>query len=397
MEDLIAYIEKLGITDLVHILGQIPRQDQIQLIRRSLFVVQPSLFEGLSLIVQECRVLGKTIVLSDLDVHMEHEYGVYFNRIDYQDLADKMRQLVFHAKPGPDAMRETEAKLQAAGLTTRYAKCFCEMVEQSQVIFGNDKPPSADSPVIIATSLVVAADMSCQMRAVDSWLKAGFAVVSLNRSEDIAVLKRDFPGISFAAFKHDTDTGDNYNARHVYINDLLNYLRQSSMAVCGIVEPDVCLYGENLAATIAKEAVNCLIYQEKNCIEGLQRFEGTAFPSLGSIFFDRQVLACYPSETFIFDQPWWDYWALLIPLIAKIPIKHVTTPFAYHVNHIQHYDIETMIRLGKILTKYAPPPFELSAQTLAKYQTIIAQIISNHSLDVAFYNLNISDIANHEV
>ena len=40
------YISDLNIADLIHILGLIPRQDQIQLMRRSLFVVHPSLFEG---------------------------------------------------------------------------------------------------------------------------------------------------------------------------------------------------------------------------------------------------------------------------------------------------------------------------------------------------------------
>lgn len=395
IDELTVYIEELGITDLVHILGQIPRQDQIQLIRRSLFVVQPSLFEGLSLIVQECRALGKTIVLSDLEVHMEHEYGVYFNRSDCQDLADKIQQLACHSKPGPDAMREIDAKLQAVGLTTGYARSFCKMVEQAQVLFGNNKLPAVESPVLIATSLVLSADMSSQLRAVDSWLKAGFAVVSLNRFEDIPVLKRDFPNIEFAAINRSSD--DNYNAPQVYIKDLLSYLGQSSTAVCGIIEPDICLYGNNLSAAVAKEATNCLIYQEKTCVDGLQRIEGTAFPNFGCIFFDREISTFYSNEAFSLDQPWWDYWAILIPIIGRIPIKHITTPFAYHVSHSQHYDIEAMLSLGNILTKYAPPPFELSAQTLAKYQTIIAQIISNHSLDVAIYTLNVSAITGDEV
>ena len=78
-------IAELGIADLVHILGLIPRREQVQLIRRSLFAIQPSLFEGLSMLVLECRALGKQIILSDLDVHHEHEYGIYFERTNPQD------------------------------------------------------------------------------------------------------------------------------------------------------------------------------------------------------------------------------------------------------------------------------------------------------------------------
>lgn len=388
-DELIAYIDNLGITDLVHILGQIPRQDQIQLIRRCLFVVQPSLFEGLSLIVQECRVLGKPIILSDLDVHLEHEYGVYFQRTDAQDLADKMTQLICHAQPGPDVFRETEAKLQAAGSTKRYAKDFCSMVEESQIIFEKNLITPQKSPVLIATSIVLTADISSQQRAIDSWLKAGFAVVSLNRPEDIAALKLDFPNIPFIAVANNTP--EKYRTAHVSMNDLLDYLHHSGAAICGIVEPDVCLYGSDLAAYLAKEAVNCLVYQEKTGIGAIQNFEGTAFPGWGCVFFDRQLIVNYPSNDFSLDQPWWDYWSILLPIIRKIPVKRITTPFAYHIAHAEHYDIEAMLTLGKSLTEYTPLPFALSVETLVKYQYILAQIIRDHSLNIALCGLSISE------
>ncbi|SDF53697.1 glycosyltransferase [Sporolituus thermophilus] len=142
MEELNQYIKELGVPDLVHILGQIPRHEQIQLIRRSLFVVQPSLFEGLSLIVQECRALGKPLILSDLDVHLEHEYGIYFKRTDAHDLAAKMAALLAVSRPGPDTARETEARLQAAGLTAAYGQAFCQLVEEAIALFGKKAAPA---------------------------------------------------------------------------------------------------------------------------------------------------------------------------------------------------------------------------------------------------------------
>lgn len=390
------YIESLGIGDLVHILGQVPRQDQIQLIRRCLFVVQPSLFEGLSLIVQECRALGKTIVLSDLDVHLEHEYGIYFKKSDAQDLADKMGRLIVHAQPGPDVMHEIEAKLQAAGLTTGYAKAFCQMVEESQVIFSRTNTAPLHSPVLIATSLELKADMSSQKRAISSWLQAGFSVVSVNRPEDITALRPDFPDLSFIAVSH--SPGDKYRTSRISIHDLLHTLSQRNTTVCGIVEPDICLYGHDLAASIAREAVNCLVYQEKTCIDTLQDFDGTAFPGLGCVFFDHQLIPYYPNDDFSLDQPWWDYWAILMITLRRIPVKHITTtPFAYHITHSESYNIETMIARGEILTKYAPPPFKLSAGTITKYQYILTQIINNHSLAVALYGLTVNDTTkNHD-
>lgn len=142
LQELERYINELGVTDLIHILGQIPRHDQIQLIRRSLFVVQPSLFEGLSLIVEECRALGKPLILSDLDVHLEHEYGIYFKRTNVHDLAAKMAALLAVARPGPDAARETEARLQAEGLAAGYGQAFCRLVEEAVALFGKKLAPA---------------------------------------------------------------------------------------------------------------------------------------------------------------------------------------------------------------------------------------------------------------
>lgn len=382
-EELKDYISVLGITDLVHILGQIPRQDQIQLIRRSMFTVQPSLFEGLGLIVQECRALGKPIILSDIDAHLEHEYGVYFNRTDAEDLTDKLAQLISCTKPGPDFMREAEARLQAVGLAKRYARSFCHMVAQSQTIFA--KYRSVNSPVLIATSLTTA-NISTQQQAITSWLKAGFAVVSLNRPDDIAALRPLFPNITFIEI-----TNKRSDASPITINDLIDYLAQSDADICGIVEPDIYLYGKNLVEAIAKEAVNCFVYQERTSVEAVDNFDGMAFPGFGCVFFDRRLTVCYSDEGFRLDQPWWDYWTIIMPIIRRLPVKRITTPFAYHVTHSEQYDIGKMIELSGILAKYAPPPFSLSAENLAKYRHILAQIIGNHSFDIALNGLNIND------
>lgn len=127
-------LEELGIVDLVHILGLLPRLDQIQLIRRSLFVIQPSLFEGLSLIVQECKALGKNIIVSDLDIFTEDACGIPFNRTDPQDLADKIANLSALTSPGPDLARETAAKTRAIGLAERYARDFCRLAREARTI-----------------------------------------------------------------------------------------------------------------------------------------------------------------------------------------------------------------------------------------------------------------------
>lgn len=55
----------------VRLLGFIDRDDQIAIMKRAEFVIQPSLFEGWGTVAEDAKVLDKTILLSDIPVHRE--------------------------------------------------------------------------------------------------------------------------------------------------------------------------------------------------------------------------------------------------------------------------------------------------------------------------------------
>lgn len=72
------YIEKLKVlfaesTISQHsmMLGFIDRTEQIAIMKNAMFVIQPSLFEGWGTVVEDAKVLDKTILLSDIPVHRE--------------------------------------------------------------------------------------------------------------------------------------------------------------------------------------------------------------------------------------------------------------------------------------------------------------------------------------
>lgn len=142
-------ISDLGIQDHVHIMGVLPRIEQIQLMRRSLAVVQPSLFEGWSTVAEDARALGKTIFLSDLPVHYEQSprYAEYFDRHNVDDLANKVDRLIPSLKPGPDFQREKEARLEGKELVKGYAHQFSCIASEAQFLFGR-RVRSSDGPEI---------------------------------------------------------------------------------------------------------------------------------------------------------------------------------------------------------------------------------------------------------
>jgi glycosyltransferase involved in cell wall biosynthesis len=140
---LMQHAAKLGLSNEIHVLGLIPRLDQIQLLRRCLLVVQPSLFEGLGFIVQECAALGKHIVLSDLAVHKEQaaESTFFFDREDPTALARQIGFLLQAGlQPGPDRIREERARLLAEKNIRSFGLQFKQLMQFASQQFAQ-KPP----------------------------------------------------------------------------------------------------------------------------------------------------------------------------------------------------------------------------------------------------------------
>jgi|GEM_PF-1368981 len=134
-------IEQLDITELIHILGFIPRSDQLQLMRRSLAVIQPSLFEGWSTVVEDARALGKTIIMADLPVNIEQSprYSFFYPRGNAHALSEQIALLLPELTTGPDTAREELAKREGENLVRSYAMKFCSIVLESYALFSSQR------------------------------------------------------------------------------------------------------------------------------------------------------------------------------------------------------------------------------------------------------------------
>ena len=82
-------IEENGLHDQISMLGVIPRADQINLMHWSQAVIQPSLFEGWSTVIEDAISLQVPVIASNLPVNMEQlkEHGTYFDPHDAGQLS----------------------------------------------------------------------------------------------------------------------------------------------------------------------------------------------------------------------------------------------------------------------------------------------------------------------
>jgi glycosyltransferase involved in cell wall biosynthesis len=124
---LAAYVDENRLADRIHILGVVPRDDYVQLLRGADAVVQPSLFEGWSSTVEDARALGKRLLLSDLPVHREQspDGSRFFEPHDSEALAALM------AEAGADAVPEPEALERQSGRVRDYARTFVGIAREA--------------------------------------------------------------------------------------------------------------------------------------------------------------------------------------------------------------------------------------------------------------------------
>jgi glycosyltransferase involved in cell wall biosynthesis len=127
-----ALVQAHGVSDEFRLLGMLPYADLALLMRASVALLNPSLFEGWSTTVEEARALGVPMLLSDLDVHREQAgaQARYFDRQDAGALADALAAL----PPGPlpdDPLEEAAVAQAARARSKAFALRFTEVAERA--------------------------------------------------------------------------------------------------------------------------------------------------------------------------------------------------------------------------------------------------------------------------
>jgi len=118
-------ILELGIEENFRLLGLIPYEHIGALMQSCVALINPSLFEGWSTVVEEARLLGTPMILSDLDVHKEQmeSAALYFDRHSPASLADCLQNFVAPGKEERLA-RLRQAQLDGEARARRFALTF---------------------------------------------------------------------------------------------------------------------------------------------------------------------------------------------------------------------------------------------------------------------------------
>ena len=89
IEKLKAHVKENNLGDVIRFLGFLDRREQLKLMKNSVAVIQPSLFEGWSTVIEDSMLMNQRVVAADLEVNIEQlgNQGYYFDRLDPRALA----------------------------------------------------------------------------------------------------------------------------------------------------------------------------------------------------------------------------------------------------------------------------------------------------------------------
>lgn len=130
---LLTRIAEAGVHSQFRVLGMIPFPHILPLMRQSVAVLNPSLFEGWSTTVEEVKSLGKALLLSDIPVHREQNppAATYFDPHNPQALADALIEAYATYQPGADTALEAQAREQFSQRAKTFGEQFLQIAQET--------------------------------------------------------------------------------------------------------------------------------------------------------------------------------------------------------------------------------------------------------------------------
>ncbi|MFY7788802.1 MAG: glycosyltransferase family 4 protein [Thermoflexibacteraceae bacterium] len=95
-QDLKDYVNTHDLANNIRFLGFLDRAEQLRLMKEAMAVIQPSLFEGWSTVIEDAKAMNQCIVASNLSVHQEQlrEEGNYFDPYQPESLAMQLEKVI---------------------------------------------------------------------------------------------------------------------------------------------------------------------------------------------------------------------------------------------------------------------------------------------------------------
>lgn len=348
--------------------GRITSEEEMAIIYSAadVFVI-PSLEDNLPNTVLESLACGTPVVgfnIGGIPDMIEHKINGYLcDDISSDSLANGILWVLVNSsvemrkKCREIAIAKYDLKIQANNYLEVYKLQSKDSSNIKRDIFGLGSPNlltqtksnlSKGPKVIIATS-ISPKGIEKQKYAINSWLEHGFEVISLNSPREIPELLEHFDSVKFYSSTRDAE--QICGKPLVYINDIIQMLLShgTKKDIFGIVNSDIIFRTDSDIKELIRIETqdNSLIYGHRLDVESIQDDGGEFYlAGFDYFFFNYDVANNYAKTDFAIGLPWWDYYAIIWPIINGFSIKTITEGFAVHIKHPSFYEDNHWVYYG---------------------------------------------------
>jgi len=130
---LLQAIAAAGLNDQITILGLVPYNDLVNLMRTAALIIQPSRFEGWSTVIQDAVALGRPLLCSDIAVHREQvPRALGFFPTDRADvLAELLAAHWNDLEPGPNYALEHQSLAAERDFSKRHGQSLLKLCTET--------------------------------------------------------------------------------------------------------------------------------------------------------------------------------------------------------------------------------------------------------------------------
>lgn len=172
-----------------------------------------------------------------------------------------------------------------------------------------------------------------QLNSINTWLKLGVQVFSVNHEKEIKELQKEFNHVYFISTKESSE--EVYGKPYIKVNTILNIAKESdSECIClinsdiEVVPNDNELFDELLDKSTDGLVMVSKYNYDENHIDSIVEGNG-----IDVFAFNKKYIDLIPKSFFSLGQPVWDYWLPLQFAKNNVPIFHINEKLAYHKNH----------------------------------------------------------------
>jgi hypothetical protein len=186
-----------------------------------------------------------------------------------------------------------------------------------------------------------------QLTAIESWINAGYKVVSLNAPEEISQLTA-FKNVKFVPTeRHNKKI---FGKPYVLISAIIDYLKEVKSEHSLIINSDIVINDtESITGKLKEWSEDGVIIMNRRDFDIDANNSKVYELGFDAFFINGKYLEVFPQSILCLGQCHWDFWLPYIASIGGVKLLNLNEPYIFHKTHNIQYSRENWRRTGEIV------------------------------------------------